>query len=265
MSNAPLPTIPQAQSDWFLSPAGRYVAQWSLETADSLLLDVFGLQAAQVGCESLDFLAHNRIQHRFRSAAPGGVIAPSGNTPIGLQTDAAALPFESDSLDLIVLPFLLEFHNNPHQVLREARRALRPEGQLLVVGFNPLSLWGLRNSISHALSPGKTAFPWPGNYLGIHRLKDWLKLLDFEVARGRFGCYAPPCRNEATFTHLHWLENAGDRWWGFAGACYAVTSIKRIPGMTLLTPRWLGKESKVAPKASLATEQRIPKSQRSQL
>lgn len=260
MSNPSNSTITQTQSDWFLTPAGRYVAQWSLETADNLLLDVFGLQAAQVGGESLDFLARNRIQHRFRCAAPGGNIANSGNTPIGLQTDATALPFDSDSLDLVVLPFLLEFHNNPHQVLREARRVLRPEGQLLVVGFNPLSLWGLRNSISHALSPGKTDFPWPGNYLGIHRVKDWLKLLDFEVARGRFGCYAPPCRNEATFTHLQWLENAGDRWWGFAGACYALTAIKRIPGMTLLTPSWLGSESKVAPKASLVTEHHIPKS-----
>ena len=69
MSNTPSPSIVNAQAEWFLTPAGRYVAQWSLETADSLLLDVFGLQAAQIGCETLDFLAHNRIQHRFRCAA----------------------------------------------------------------------------------------------------------------------------------------------------------------------------------------------------
>ncbi len=260
MSNAPLPSPATTQSDWFLTPAGRYVAQWSLATADSLLLDVFGLQAAQVGCEMLDFLARNRIQHRFRCAAPGGSITMSGNTPIGLLTDAAALPFDADSLDLLVLPFLLEFHNNPHQVLREAQRVLRPEGQLLILGFNPLSLWGLRNSISHALAPGKTAFPWPGNYLGVHRLKDWLKLLDFDVARGHFGCYAPPCHSDRAFEHLHWLESAGDRWWGFAGSCYALTAIKRIPGMTLLTPNWLSPDKKVAAKASLVTEQHIPKS-----
>lgn len=261
MSNAfSNPFSPTTRPDWFLTPAGRYMAQWSLETADSLLLDVFGLQAAQVGCQTLDFLAHNRIQHRFRCAAPGlSVDNNGGNTPIGLQTDAAALPFAADSLDLLVLPFVLEFHNNPHQVLREAHRVLRPKGQLLVLGFNPLSLWGLRNSISHALAPGKTAFPWPGNYLGIHRLKDWLKLLDFEVARGHFGCYAPPCRSERAFGHLHWLELAGDRWWGFAGGCYALTAVKRVAGLTLLTPSWLTPDKKIAPKASLVAEQRIPK------
>ena len=257
MSN---PASPTTRSDWFLTPAGRYMAQWSLDTVDSLLLDVFGLQAAQVGCEALDFLAHNRIQHRFRCASPGLSLAMNdGNTPIGLQTDAAALPFDSDSLDLLVLPYVLEFHSNPHQVLREVQRVLRPEGRLLILGFNPLSLWGLRNTIHHALAPGRTGFPWPGHYLGIHRLKDWLKLLDFEVARGHFGCYAPPYSRQRTFEHLHWLELAGDRWWGFAGGCYALMAIKRIPGMTLLTPSWLSPEKKIAPKVSLVAEQRIPK------
>ena len=259
MSN---PATPSTQADWFLTPAGRYIAQWSLDTADRMLLDVFGLQAAQIGCATLDFLAHNRIQHRFRCFAPEEAtrITPNGNTPLSTCTDAAALPFDADSLDLLVLPYILEFHNNPHQVLREAQRVLRPEGQLLVLGFNPHSLWGLRNSISHALAPGKTAFPWPGHYLSVHRLKDWLKLLDFDVSRGEFGCYAPPCRHESTYTHLHWLELAGDRWWGFAGACYALMAIKRVPGMTLLTPSWLSAEQKPARKASLVTEQQSRKS-----
>ena len=238
------------------------MAQWSLATADSLLLDVFGLQAAQIGCTALDFLAHNRIQHRFRcttTAAGRPTLGPSA-TPTSVHTDPAALPFEPDSLDLLVMPYILEFHPHPHQVLREAQRVLRPEGQLLILGFNPLSLWGLRNSISHNASPGKIAFPWPGNYLSVHRLKDWLKLLGFEVARGHFGCYAPPCHSEGAYRHLHWLEFAGDRWWGFAGGCYALMAVKRIPGMTLLTPNWLTTEKKVAAKASLVTEQHIPRS-----
>lgn len=238
------------------------MAQWSLATADSLLLDVFGLQAAQIGCTTLDFLANNRIQHRFRcpTADSGSRLSGMNATPIGAHTDPAALPFESDSLDLLVLPYILEFHAHPHQVLREAQRVLRPEGRVLVMGFNPLSLWGLRNHISHSAAPGKTAFPWPGNYLSVHRLKDWLKLLDFDVARGHFGCYAPPCHSEGAYRHLHWLELAGDRWWGFAGGCYALMAVKRMPGMTLLTPNWLATEKKVAAKASLVTEQQSRKS-----
>lgn len=247
------------QSDWFQTPAGRYVAQWATATANALLVDVFGVQAAQIGCESLDLMAGNRIQHRFRCltgvhGACEPILCTSG-TPVTVETDAAALPFDSGSMDLIVLPFMLEAHPDPHQVLREVQRVLRPEGQLLILGFNPVSLWGVRNYLSRLARPDAFDFPWPGNYLSVLRLKDWLKLLDFEVSRGHFGCYAPPCKRESTFSHLHWLELAGNRWWGFAGGCYAIMAIKQIPGMTLLTPSWLKSPKKIRSKASLVAEQ----------
>ena len=250
---------------WFLTPTGRYVARWALETSENLLHDVFGFQAAQIGCERLDLMASNRIQHRFRCitgnrADQSNIQMPSGATPLALEINASALPFDSESLDLVVLPFVLEAHPDPHQVLREAYRVLRPEGQLLILGLNPISLWGLRNYLSRLATPDRIGFPWPANYRSVLRLKDWLNLLDFDVARGHFGCYAPPCRHERSFAHLHWLELAGNRWWGFAGASYALMAIKRVPGMTLLTPNWANPTNKVRAKASLVAEQNQTKS-----
>lgn len=249
--------FPSTDNDWFQTPAGRYIARWALTTTEALLLDVFGLQAAQIGCETLDLMASNRIQHRFRciTGNHGDFLPLAGSTPLALEMNASALPFDSDSLDLIVLPFMLEAHPDPHQVLREAYRVLRPEGQLLILGLNPLSLWGVRNYLGRLATPDKIGFPWPGNYLSVLRLKDWLNLLDFEVARGHFGCYAPPCRSESTYTHMNWLELAGNRWWAFAGACYALTAVKRVPGMTLLTPNWVTAKPKIRAKASLIAEQ----------
>ena len=247
--------FPPADTDWFQTPAGRYIAHWATETAADLLRDVFGAQAAQIGCDSLDLMASNRIQHRFRCTTGQHGCAPfnAGATPLAVKIDAAALPFDTDSMDLIVLPFVLESHRDPHQVLREVTRVLRPEGQLLILGLNPVSLWGIRNYLGRLATPDRMQFPWPGNYLSVLRLKDWLKLLDFDVARGHFGCYAPPCRSDSTYTHLNWLELAGNRWWAFAGACYAVTAVKRIPGMTLLTPAWATK-SNIRSKPSLIAE-----------
>lgn len=249
--------FPPTDNDWFQTPAGRYIARWALTTTEALLLDVFGLQAAQIGCETLDLMASNRIQHRFRciTGNHGDSLPLAGCTPLALEMNASALPFDSDSLDLIVLPFMLEAHPDPHQVLREAYRVLRPEGQLLILGLNPLSLWGVRNYLGRLATPDKIGFPWPGNYLSVLRLKDWLNLLDFEVARGHFGCYAPPCRSESTYAHMNWLELAGNRWWAFAGACYALTAVKRVPGMTLLTPNWVTAKPKIRAKASLIAEQ----------
>jgi ubiquinone/menaquinone biosynthesis C-methylase UbiE len=58
--------------------------------------------------------------------------------------DFGELPFATQSLDLVVLPHVLEFAAEPHQVLREVERVLIPEGQVIICGFNPSSLWGMR-------------------------------------------------------------------------------------------------------------------------
>lgn len=246
----------KVMQNWFETASGRYIAQWATKTSEALLSDVFGLQAAQIGCEYLDLMANNRIQHRFICMAGkhGTPIHHSNQPTFDVEIDACNLPFDSNTLDLIVLPFILEIHPNPHQVLREAYRVLRPEGQLLILGFNPISLWGLRNYLGKIGHPNKMSFPWPANYLSVLRLKDWLKLLNFEVARGHFGCYAPPCNYDNSFERLKWLELAGNRWWAFAGACYAVTAIKRITSMTLLTPNWIASDQQPRSKSSLVTE-----------
>ena len=97
--------------------------------------DAFGYRAVQVGLPETDFLRRNRIPFRFGVALePGAAVA----------ADPLQLPLASQSVDLVVLPHVLETHNNPHQVLRESERVLMPEGQLVVSGFNTVSLWRLR-------------------------------------------------------------------------------------------------------------------------
>ncbi|MCQ4062135.1 class I SAM-dependent methyltransferase, partial [Klebsiella pneumoniae] len=63
------------------------------------------------------------------------------------------LPFESQSLDMIVLPHVLEFSEDPHQLLREVERVLMPEGRVVITGFNPMSLWGLRHAALKRWAP----------------------------------------------------------------------------------------------------------------
>jgi SAM-dependent methyltransferase len=147
--------------------------------------------------------------------------------------DAHELPFASESLDLVVLPHLLEFSSEPHQILREVERVLRPEGELVVLAFNPVSLWGVRKLL--AQPPG---VPWSGEFVSVLRMKDWLKLLNFEMRGGRFGCYRPPFESEQWLSRLGFLEHAGDRWWPVAGAVYLMQAKKRVAGMRVITPAW---------------------------
>jgi hypothetical protein len=135
-----------------------------------------------------------------------------------------------------VLPHVLEFAAEPHQVLREVERVLIPEGQVIICGFNPASMWGLRQSMGRLT--GAHFLPMNGEFISVPRLKDWLKLLNMEVNRGHFGCYAPPCMTDKWLQRFRFMEKAGDRWWPYFGALYVVQAIKRVKGMRLVGPAW---------------------------
>ena len=211
---------------WYESDLGRYALARELDWFDAVSGDLFGFNALQVGECGIDFLRANRMPNRFR------VCPASGDT----RAIAEQLPFAAQSLDLLALPHALEFSQHPHQVLREAERVLRPEGQLLISGFNPLSLWGLRRIIGGA----RAAHPWHGRFITLTRLKDWLALLDFELVGGRMACYAPPINRLLWLSRFAFLEAAGDRWWALGGGVYLIHAVKRVHGMRVIAPKWQG-------------------------
>ncbi|MFP3559891.1 SAM-dependent methyltransferase, partial [Paraburkholderia sp. SIMBA_049] len=126
---------------------------------------------------------------------------------------------------LIVMPHTLEFTSDPHRLLREADRVLMPEGQLVITGFNSLSLWGMRQSFGRMAN--RPFVPAARDQIAFIRLKDWIKLLGFDLERGRFGCYRPPLVTDKWLARYGFMEAAGDRWWPIFGAVYMVTAVKR--------------------------------------
>lgn len=212
-------------SEWCTTPLGRYVLDWELGQFDSAVEDVFGFRAVQVGLPEIDFLRQNRIPYRFTLALEAGA---------SLAADPLQLPLASQSMDLVALPHALESHLDAHSVLREAERVLRPEGQVVISGFNNTSLWGLRRWFSRR----GAGSPWDARFIGLLRLKDWLQLLSFELNGGRFGCYAPPFAAPAWRERFAFMEHAGARWWPILGGVYVVRAVKRVHGMRLITPAW---------------------------
>lgn len=210
---------------WLGSPQGRYVMAWEEARIGASVADLFGYNALQIGLPQYDLLAMNRMPlHR--------VAGQFGE--VDVRCKPSQLPFGQNSVDLVVMPHALEFHEDPHQILREVERILIPDGKLVITGFNPFSLWGFYRFVNRR----SEQFPVSGNFLSISRLKDWLQLLGFEVERGCFGCYAPPLTRENWLRRLKFLESAGDRWWGFAGSVYLLRAVKRVHGMRLILPAW---------------------------
>ena len=246
-SSAGAPGPRSAWEHWLASPPGQYVMRWETDELSHIVVDMFGYYALQLGFLELDALAANRMPHRIRVGTQRSDLLDAALKPDLLVSGFEELPLDSQSVDLVVLAHQLEFSEDPHQILREVDRVLRPEGRLVVVGLNPLSLWGLRQSLVRG--PFNPFLPRTGQFIGIPRLRDWMKLLSFEIDSGHYGCYVPPCRTQKWLDRTHFMEKAGDRWWPICGAVYMVSAVKRVRGMRLVGPSW---KRRPAPKAAPA-------------
>lgn len=237
---------------WLESPPGRYLVEWEQMQLDAAVSDVFGFYALQIGLPELNGLRANRMP--FKGCV--GEREPPDRPPCGngrafIVGEFEDLPFDTQSVDLLVLPHTLDCSADPHAVLREAERVLMPEGRLVITGFNPWSLWNARPFLRHR----SRFYPADVDPLSVARIKDWLKLLSFEVDRAHFGAYAPPCRSETWLRRFAFMEPAGARWWPFCGSLYMVSAIKRTAGMRLIGPSW--KTRKVPRRAAVAVAPRM--------
>jgi SAM-dependent methyltransferase len=212
-------------SGWLSTPQGAYVLNWELAQFDSAVDDVFGFRAVQIGLPEVDFLRQNRIRYRFTLALEPGA---------ALAADPLQLPLASQSVDLVALPHVLEGHHNPHDVLREVERVLMPEGQVVISGFNTTSLWRVRQAFTFR----RNGAPWDAKFIGLLRLREWLRVLGFELNGGKFGCYAPPFTQKVWLERFAFMDKAGARWWPITGGVYVVRAVKRVPGMRIVTPAW---------------------------
>lgn len=202
---------------------------------ERMLQDTFGYYLLQVGLtEVLDgALARTRVRHRIRlpDGHPGARRNDGG--PAQIVVDPCRLPIASDSIDAVVLPHLLEFAVDPRQVLRETERVLIPEGRVIIVGFNNLSLWGLRRLVMRQ----QRRVPWCGQFLTPFRVGDWLSLLGFDVEIDERMMFRPPWRR-TLLRHLPFLDVVGHRLWPAFAGVYGIRAVKRVSTLTPLRPSW---------------------------
>src|SRR6218665_1388620 len=172
-----------------------------------------------------------------------------------LLAEPVALPFAAARLDLIVLPHTLELSIDPHAALRAVERVLMPEGRVVINSLKPTSLWGLRQRRARwyrHLGHGTPYLPEVGELIGYWRLRDWLRLLGFEVESTRFGCYRPAVRNAQWLERFGWMDALGEKWWPILGAAYFLVAVKRVHGMRLLNPDWRSSRQRAATTVPLA-------------
>lgn len=225
---------------WFNGNLGQSVLAIERSRVSRVLPDLFGYHILQVGeLADVHLLDSSRINHKIIAAQVGR------NDPeksAGLYCKSEALPVASECMDVVVLPHLLEFTDNPHQILRETERVLIGEGHVIILGFNPWSLWGLwRLFLAWRERP-----PWSAHYIGLTRLKDWLTLLDFEIIKTERFYFRPPLENTTIINKLQFMEPLGRYCWSFFGGVYMLVAKKRVISMTPIKLQWQTRRRMIA-------------------
>jgi SAM-dependent methyltransferase len=172
-----------ARVAWWASPLGSALIAAESQLLGEALDDVFGWELLQIGAWGLgrELLSGARTRHQ-------AVLAPPGlSAGADIRARPTQLPIISDSIDAVLLPHILEFATDPYAIVREADRVLVGEGRLLVLGFRPWSLWGLRARWS------RSGFP-PGmrRVLSERRIREWLVLLGYEVVSAQHYLFRGP-------------------------------------------------------------------------
>ena len=218
--------------DWFAAPLGQSVLEMEKNRISHILPDLFGYHILQINGQMTEqLLDSSRIHHKI-------VFVQQDKYKPGTNPDVIckcnALPVASESIDVVVLPHVIEFSPNPHQILRESERALIGEGHLIIIGFNPYSFWGLWR----LLLAWRARVPWSGHYINLTRLKDWLNLLDFEIIKAEKFYFRPPLGNSNLMGKLSFLEQLGQFCWSYFGGIYMLVAKKRVISMTPIKLQW---------------------------
>lgn len=218
---------------WYTTALGKKLAEREKELLETALADLFGYHLLQVGrLTEVDWLTSSRISHRVVIDFPQQMGLPL--RPPQLISQPHLLPCVSDSIDVVVLPHVLEFSHYPHEVLREVERVLIPEGAVVLLVFNPWSFWNVWR-----LAFGWRAHaPWCARFLSTTRLRDWLALLGFDVLSIQGYFFRPPVQSEKVMKRCGWWERLGQRFWPGMGAAKLLIARKRVTTMTPIRPRW---------------------------
>lgn len=241
---------------WFSSKLGQRILQMQRKSLSVVLPRCFGHYALHISPVPLSIPTFPAVTRCYalvgQGQLPGVSISSVLPSVQAIMVDVHALPFESESINAILLHHTLDIYENPHQLLREVERVLVPGGRLILIGFNPWSWWGITRRFLRLIAPlmpsslvQQCCHYWPlqSRYLSRFRLRDWLQLLNFDTEDGyqlTFNC--------AVVKAPFWNESLNRFCEQFAST-YMLSGVKRVSCITPIKLQWRGIDNRfsVAP------------------
>lgn len=213
---------------WYDSEAGQQFLGQENKLLAPVVAKLFGYHLLQLSSNKNASLFHSsKIKHCIKLAP----VAQLGTTVIADEH----LPFAHESLDVVIAHHVLECSDQPYTLLKELSRVVLPSGYLVLAGFNPISLLGLKASYQRISKRGL----WRNPLLSSQRLRDYLNLLDFSVESIQYGYYPlTHYRNQSSMCSF--VVNKLEQWQWPIGGFYIVLAKKQV---SRLTPLQLDRKS----------------------
>lgn len=225
----------QQWDHWLAQFLGSSVLQAEQKILPRLLADFYGKNALLVGVPRQSTLLHTSVTALQLLLTP---IANKQHPIRWIEGDFHELPIASGSIDLVLLPHTLEYADNPRQLLAEACRIVKPEGHIVILGFNPVSLWGLRKSFAK-----NKHNPWSNNFFLASTIKQWLELADFKLVKHDTFLFRPPLQNHNHYRKLKFLEWLGQKCYKPWGGAYVLIAQAKVIPLIPIKMRWQQKLS----------------------
>ncbi|RLA47594.1 MAG: hypothetical protein DRR06_02065 [Gammaproteobacteria bacterium] len=170
-----VPTLMESQAglvNWLATPMGQYLFHHEMQISSGGIFNVPGYRAAQLGISPAhSLLTGLQQEHKL-------ILAPVFDSNAACVCDYQTLPLPSNTLDVVLLHHALEFSPEPHKLLNEVARVVAAGGHIIIIAFNPFSLFGFAKWAAGSFS---TQQVWRHHSLRMARLVDWLQLIGFQI------------------------------------------------------------------------------------
>lgn len=208
---------------WYRTPLGSLLLKIEQRELDHYLPKYVGRHLVQVGgpsevClfEKSSIVYRSRLTPEYSSVFLGPTI----------QGNLHYLPLLPESIDVILLPHVLEFISYPQNLLEQLYKALVPGGNLIIFGFNPWSFWGFKRYINQC----KT-LPWRGHFRRASQVIYWLKKIDYVIEAKNYLFFRPPWSSERMLKKGLLLEAMGSLFCSNNGGIYSIIAKKNAPSL----------------------------------
>ena len=212
-----------ALSKWYRTELGQELIDTERYLISRAISGRFGASMAQLDSGYHEALFERRL---FGSGVLVSQLENRAPCPV-VCAEPENLPFEPESLDMVLMHHTLDTCENPYQAVREGAIALKPGGLLIVIGFNPFSLWGLRSMVQNRRN---SVGVWNSRFIRSGRVEDWMHVLDFELERHEKHLYTPPFNRPSWLKKVKFGQQLQRTVLPFTGGVYLLVGYKRVFG-----------------------------------